>query len=167
MDAMDVIDAITETAAHLTAGALGGISATAHIAAEDRANYSYKASREILGGEEIIEGGITMNEVKDIWGLPSGEIRPTRKRWPKNCSPVVVEIVFEGLVFTVAKAQIAIGVNGKPKSYYVAEGISRLSPEDEEKRDPMVGKERAIQQAIRALHVRVMKHRRSYHHYRG
>lgn len=101
------------------------------------------------------------------YGLPDGEIRLTRKKWPKNSSPVVVNIVFEGLVFTVAQAQIVIGVDGKPKARYVAEGISRVSPLDEEKRNPVISREHAIQQAISALHTRVVKHRRSFHHYRG
>jgi L-asparaginase II len=99
--------------------------------------------------------------------LPDGELRTTRKRWPKNSSPVIVNIVFEGLCFTVARAQIVmIGKDGK-RVFKMAEGISRVSPLDEEKRDPIVGKEHAIQQAIRALHTRVTKRRRSHHHYRG
>jgi len=132
-------------------------------------------AREVGGAQmqnEFLEGGKVMEGDKLVIGpyfydLPDGEIRTTRKKWPRNSSPVVVNIVFEGLVFTVAKAQIAIGADTKPKAIYTAEGISRISPVDEERRDPMVGKERAIQQAIRALHTRVMKHRRSLHHYRG
>jgi len=97
--------------------------------------------------------------------LPDGEIRPTRKRWPKNSTPVAVQIVYEGMVFTVAKASIVVG---KDRTLIEAEGISRLSPlDDPERNNPVQGKECAIRQAIRALHTRVMKHRRSYHHYRG
>lgn len=80
---------------------------------------------------------------------------------------MVVNVVYEGLVFTVARAQIAVGAIDKPKAYYMAEGISRVSPLDEENRDSIAGAEKAIHQAITALHTRVMKHRRSFHHYRG
>lgn len=97
--------------------------------------------------------------------LPEGEIRLTRKRWPKNASPVVVSIAYEGIVFTIAKAKILVG---KDKTLIEAEGISRLSPlDDPENNNPIQGREKAISQAIRALHTRVMKHRRSFHHYRG
>lgn len=116
------------------------------------------------------QGGINnMEEVKKDWGLPetAGEPRLTRKRWPKNCSPVFVSIVFEGLVFTVARAQVSIS-RKDGLDFHMAEGISRLSPlDDPKKRNEIQGREMAISQAIRALHTRVMRHRRSFHHYRG
>jgi len=97
-----------------------------------------------------------------------GEPRMSRLRWPKGASCVFVTIEYEGLVFTVAKAKIILGGgDGKPKKVYEAEGISRVSPLDEKHRDPIAGKEKAIKRAIEALHTRVMKHRRSFHHYRG
>ncbi len=125
------------------------------------------------GVEDLIKE-ISHNEVKNLstdWVLPDGEIRLTRKKWPKNSSPVVVNIVFEGLVFTVARAEIVVlykdSKGGERNHFYMAEGISRISPLDEDRRDQIVGEERAIKQAIKALHVRVTKHRRSHHHYRG
>jgi len=99
------------------------------------------------------------------YDLPNGEIRLSRKKWPRGASPVVVDIVYQGLVFTVARAMIIVG---KEKTLIEAEGISRLSPTDDPgNNNPIQGKEMAISQAIRALYARVMKHRRSYHHYRG
>jgi len=103
------------------------------------------------------------------WNFPdnAGEPRLSRKRWPKNSSPVFVSIAFEGLVFTVARAQISVSGKNGP-NFYMAEGISRLSPTDDpDNNNPIQGKEMAISQAIRALHARVMRHRRSLHHYRG
>lgn len=118
---------------------------------------------EFLGGETIMEHGKTAIGID--FDLPKGEIRLSRKRWPNGASPVVVDIVYEGVVFTVAKAMILVG---KEKKLMEAEGISRLSPlDDPEHNDPTQGREKAISQAIRALHTRVMRHRRSYHHYRG
>ena len=99
--------------------------------------------------------------------LPHGETRLSRKQWPKSASPVVVDIVYSGLVFTVAKATILLGKNSK-KVIIEAEGISRLSPTDDPgDNNPIQGKEMAISQAVKALHTRVMRHRRSLHHYRG
>ncbi len=91
-----------------------------------------------------------------------------RQKWRKRVSPVTVEVVYEGLVFTVAVASIQIP-RRQEIVYYEAEGISRLSPlDDDPKHDlPLAGREHAIQQAIRALWVRVWKERRSNHHYRG
>ena len=99
------------------------------------------------------------------YDLPNGEIRLSRKKWPRGASPVVVDIVYQGLVFTVARAMIIVG---KEKTLIEAEGISRLSPlDDPDKNNPIQGKEMAISQAVKALHTKVMKHRRSFHHYRG
>ena len=99
--------------------------------------------------------------------MPSGEPRLSRKKWPKNSSSIAVEIVYEGVVFIVAKARILLGKN-ETRVLCQAEGISRLSPlDDPEHNDPIQGREKAISQAIKALHTRVMRHRRSYHHYRG
>jgi len=100
-------------------------------------------------------------------GLPDGEVRLNRKKWPRSSSRIVVNIVYEGIVFTVAKASILLGKNEK-KVLVEAEGISRLSPiDDPEHNDPIQGREKAITQAVKALHTRVMGHRRSLHHYRG
>ena len=120
--------------------------------------------------------------------LPEGEIRLDRKRWPKNSSPVMVLILYQGLFFTLAQAAILVG---KEKKLFYAEGISRLSPLDDPenpgrekawrpilkkkkldeiplaKVDPKISCERAIEHAVEALHTRVMRHRRSFHHYRG
>lgn len=98
--------------------------------------------------------------------LPDGEVvRKNRRRWPKNSTPVAIQIVYEGLVFTVAKASIIVG---RDRTLIEAEGISRLSPlDDPDRNNPIQGTESAISQAISALHTRVMKHRRSFHHYRG
>ena len=117
------------------------------------------------GGKIMEPHKMTVNEIKptDIW--PDGEIRPTRKKWPKESSPVFVVIAYEGSVFTVAKARILVGKHG---TLIEAEGISRLSPTDDpDNNNPIQGKEMAISQAVRALYTRVTKHRRSYHHYRG
>ena|SRR3990172_7671828 len=107
-----------------------------------------------------------MQETTKGYELPRGEIRPSRKRWPINSSKIVVDMVYEGIVFKVAKASILLGKN---KDILIeAEGISRLSPlDDPQANNPLQGREKAISQAISALHTRVMKHRRSYHHYRG
>lgn len=119
---------------------------------------------EFLGGGRIMEPGKTTIVGVD-YDLPSGEIRLSRKKWPKGASPVVVDIVYEGLVFTVARAMIIVG---KEKVLIEAEGISRLSPiDDPGNNNPIQGKEMAISQAVNALHTKVMKHRRSFHHYRG
>lgn len=130
---------------------------------------------------------ITFRQIISIDKMPEGELRISRKRWPKNSSPLIIHIVYHGEVFTVAKACIAIGSH----TIYEAEGVSRLSPLDdpnnpgrdkawrpilkkrklkeipEAKVDPMISYERAIKQAVEALHTRVTKRRRSYHHYRG
>jgi hypothetical protein len=121
---------------------------------------------EYLGGEKIMEPH-KMTFVGVDFELPHGEIRLSRRQWPEGASPVVVDIVYEGLVFMVAKAMILVGRNQK-KVLIEAEGISRLSPiDDPGNNNPVQGKEMAISQAVRALHTRVMKHRRSLHHYRG
>lgn len=131
-------------------------------------------AREVGGAQmqnEFLGGGTNMEPHKMTvvgvdYALPHGEIRLSRKQWPKSASPVVVDIVYQGLVFTVAKATILVGKNEKVA--IEAEGISRLSPTDDpDNNNPIQGKEMAISQAIKALHTRVMRHRRSLHHYRG
>jgi hypothetical protein len=114
-------------------------------------------------GGNLMEPGKMV--IGDDYSLPEGEIRLSRRRWPNGASPVVVDIVYQGIVFTVARAMILVG---KERKLVEAEGISRLSPlDDPDHNDPVQGREKAISQAIRALHTRVMGHRRSYHHYRG
>lgn len=136
---------------------------------------SIERGQEVGGAQmqkEFLEGGKVMEPHKMTFvgiddALPHGETRLSRKQWPKSASPVVVDIVYQGLVFTVAKATILLGRNEK-KVLIEAEGISRLSPTDDpDNNNPIQGKEMAISQAVKALHTRVMRHRRSLHHYRG
>jgi hypothetical protein len=144
-----------------------------------------------LKGRKDFMKKIMPGQIVTMWvdvELPEGEIRLNRKRWPKNSSPVIVLVLFRGLFFTLARAAILVG---KEKRLFYAEGISRLSPLDdphnpgrdkawkpilkkkklkeipEAKVDLMVSCERAIEQAVEALHTRVMKNRRSFHHFRG
>lgn len=119
---------------------------------------------EFLEGERIMEP----HKMTVEYGLPKGEIRLSRKKWPEGASPVVVDIVYSGLVFTVARAMILLVGRNEKKVLIEAEGISRLSPlDDPGNNNPIQGKEMAISQAVKALHARVMRHRRSFHHYRG
>jgi len=125
---------------------------------------------------------------------PPWEIRLlNRQRWPRMASYPEVRIAYHGDFFTVAQARIAIHIRSGPDITYYAEGICRLSPLDDPlnpgrekawrtvlkkskgriKRVPppqLDGRracEKAIHNAISALHTRVMKHRSSFHHYRG
>lgn len=135
----------------------------------DRATVEAKMNSNQMGDVSVgkVMEPHKMTVVGVDYALPHGEIRLSRKQWPKSASPVVVDIVYQGLVFTVAKATILVGKNEK-KVLIEAEGISRLSPTDDpDNNNPIQGKEMAISQAIKALHTRVMRHRRSLHHYRG
>lgn len=123
--------------------------------------------------------------------LPGGEHRSSRKKWPDFSSDIVINIISEGRYFTLARASILIGKKGK-RVLYQAEGISKLSPLDDpnnlgrekawktvlkmnpKRKTPKahelsekIAEENAIEQAIEALYTRVIKHRSSFHHYRG